>query len=897
MEAVTITLNGIAVSGSPGMMILDIARESGIEIPTLCHDSCLLPFGACRLCLVEDETAHSLLASCVTPIREGMNITTDSPRVLERRRTILQFILASHPDTCMVCDKGNRCQLRSLAAEMGVAAIPFGKIPQTDVIEEVNPFIERDLSKCILCGKCVRADQELVVQGAIDFINRSFSTRPATLGDNPLERSECTFCGTCVSICPTGALTEKDPVFHGSSSTVVETTCSFCSCGCSVSLEVRNNRVIRARPGSGTAVNRKTLCVRGAYGYDYIHSPERLTEPLIRSDDGVRAVSWDEALGYAAENFMNIKQKYGPDSLAVLGSPKSTNEENYLLQRLARGVLETNNIDNSSRLHSAATRTGLGHSIGIPGTTASLDDLEKSDVIMVIGANPPASSPAVSYAVKRAVSRKGAKLIVIDPRRTDLVGFSHLWLRPQVGTDIALINGFARIITDEGLQDDEFVARRTDDFEEFVQGLQSISVGEAAGITEIDDQSIIRAARLFAGAERASIIYGGGLTRGNGGTGAVTALANLALLTGNIGYGRGGIFAPQHDSNAQGACDMGCLPDFLPGYQEIGNPEARQDLEHAWGTVIPSDQGSTFLEIIRKAREGTIRGLLIFGENPVTSFPDPERMKNALATLEFLAVADLFPTGTAEMADVVFPAASFAEKEGTFTNFEGRIQQINKAIDPPEEARPDWQIITGLAESMGKKMSFKSPAEVMEEIESVVPLYRDADGKKPETEEIKHPSPHYGQLRTKRLFRGLFPSGFGRFSTVEYAPPEKTPGNGFPFNLVTGSILSHFSGGTRSMASARLKKFSPSGWVELNEGDASDLGCSDGDTVRIYSQNGETTGTVKTVGTLPEGMVFMPVAFSESPVNTLFDFTVDPQSETPLMKTCPVRLERIPTDG
>ncbi|MCK4964022.1 MAG: (2Fe-2S)-binding protein, partial [Dehalococcoidia bacterium] len=351
LEAITITLNGVEVSGHPGMTLLELARESGIEIPTLCHDPHLTPIGACRICLVEDERSGALLSSCVTPINAGMVINTKSPKVEERRKTIIKLILASHPDSCLVCDKGNRCELRQIASDLGIGLVDLYKIPQPAIIEEVNPFIERDLSKCILCAKCIRADHELVVEGAIDYMNRGFASKPATLNDMPLEKSECTFCGTCVAICPTGALMENHPTYRGTTTTNVSTTCPFCGCGCSIDLEVKDNQIVRARPGKESAVNRGTLCVKGSYGYDFVHSPERLTSPLVKVNGDFEAVSWEQALDLVASELNRIKEAYGPSSLALLSSSKGTNEENYLLQRLARGVLGTNNIDNGSRLY------------------------------------------------------------------------------------------------------------------------------------------------------------------------------------------------------------------------------------------------------------------------------------------------------------------------------------------------------------------------------------------------------------------------------------------------------------------------------------------------------------------------------------------------------------------
>jgi formate dehydrogenase alpha subunit len=860
------------------MTVLQLAQESGIDIPTLCHDPCLAPVGACRLCLVEDEPSKAILAACVTPIRPGMVINTRSPRVLERRKVIIQLMLASHPDSCLVCDKGNRCQLRKLAAELGIGLIRFQRIPQSGVIEEVNPFIERDLSKCVLCAKCIRADHELVVEGAIDYIGRGFTTKPATLNDVPLEQSECTFCGTCVALCPTGALMEKERTYHGTTVSVVDTVCPFCGCGCSLSLEVKDNRVVRARPGRESPVNRGALCVRGAYGYDFIHSADRLTSPFIKTDGKFEAVSWEQALDRVTTELKRIKAEYGAESLALLGSSKCTNEENYLLQRFARAVLGTNNIDNGSRLYSSPGRFGLGWSIGFPGTANIIDELEHSGVIMVIGADPTTSAPAVGYAIKRAVKYRGAKLLLIDPRQTKLTAFAHLWLRPKPGTDVALINGLARVIVDDRLFDEESVARKTDNFGEFVKGLKAYTDKNVEKISGVSRQEMRRAAHLLAGVERASIVYGNGITQRVNGTDSVMALANLAMLTLNIGHGRGGIFALQRENNAQGACDMGSLPDFLPGYQSLDDAQARKRFEERWGTPLPTSPGLTALEMIERAREGKLKGMLIVGENPVASFPSPSVVKKALASLELLVVADMFMTETAKLATVVLPAASFAEKDGSFTNFEGRVQPIRRAIEPVGNSWPDWEIVRQLASRMGHPVPYSSPQEVMDEIHGLVPLYR-------------RPADASSPAQDRADSEGV------RFSPVKYAPPTDMSAEGYPLTLLTGSILHHFGSGTRSSRSSRLKKFSPQAWVEVSAPDAEELGLKEGDEVRVASAVGQITTAVRLNGTLSRGIIFMPISFPESPVYELFSIDLDTRAKTPSLKSCAVRLERISAHG
>jgi len=894
LEAITITLNGSEVSGHPGMTILELAKESGVAIPTLCYDAHLTPIGACRICLVEDERTGAISASCVTPIAPGMVIRTNSPKVQERRKTIIKLMLASHPDSCLVCDKGNRCELRKIASDMGVGLIDLQRIPQPATIEEVNPFIERDLSKCVLCGKCIRADQELVVEGAIDYFHRGFASRPATLYDVPLEKSECTFCGTCVAICPTGALMEKKRSYRGTAPANVTTVCPFCGCGCTISLEVKDNQIVRARPDRNSVVNRGTLCVKGSYGYDFVHSPERLTAPLVRVNGNLEKVSWQKALETAASELKRIKDKYGADSLAVLSSPKCTNEENYLLQRFTRAVLGTNNIDNGSRLCSTASIIGLGSVVGFPGTTNRIEALEQSEVIMVVGANLPSSAPIIGYAVKRAARFKGARLLLIDPQQTRLSSFAHMWLGPRIGTDVALINGMLKVIIDEGLRDEEFVTRKTDNFEAFSKSLNKYTPDYVEGVTGVPGKELARAARLFAMADVASIVCGDGITQQVKGTDSVIALANLAMLTGNIGP-RGGIFAVQKDCNGQGACDMGAFPNLLPGYSCVENTQVRKKFAERWGAELPAGTGLTALEMISQARAGKIKGMYIVGENPLLSFPNAGLVKEALSSLEFLAVNDLFLTETARLAHVVLPAASFAEKEGTFTNFEGRVQRVRRVIQPVGESLPDWQIIFKLANTMGQPMSYLSPSQIMDEIQELIPMYQGISYKEADTEGVYRAGTDRDHLRNRRLYKGQFPSGFGRFTPIQYEPQPETPGDGYPLTLLTGSVLYHSGSGSRSSRSQRLSEFAPDAYVEIGEQDALHLGLSQGDTVRVISPSGEVSAVARFSDRLPRGTVFMPASFPGTPVNRLFDSVLDPQAKTPALKVCPVKLERIKT--
>jgi formate dehydrogenase alpha subunit len=649
-------------------------------------------------------------------------------------------------------------------------------------------------------------------------------------------------------------------------------------------------------PGKESSMNKGTLCVRGSYGCDFIHSPDRLLKPLVKGNGNFEELSWEEALELVGTQFHRIKDEYGGDSLAILGSSKCTNEENYLLQRFARAVLGTNNIDNGGRLYNSASRVGLGASLGFPGSTNYLSDLEQSELILVIGADPSSSAPAIGYAIKRAVKQHGVKLLLIDPRQTKLSLFAHLRLRPKVGTDVALINGLARVIIDEGLLDEEFVARRTDNFESFEDSLKKYTLEYVEETTGVTIQEIRAAARLYARASRAAIVYGAGITQHITGTNGVKALANLALLTGNIGRKGGGIYALQRENNGQGACDMGTLPNFLPGYQSVADAQARRKFEERWGVSLPTEAGLTALEIVEQIKKGKIKGMYIVGENPILSFPNSRLITEILTSLDFLVVQDMFLTETAKLANVVLSAASLAEKDGTFTNFEGRVQRVQKAIAPLGKSLPDWEIILRLADKMGSPMPYSSPQQVMDEIVDACQLsaYSSYEaggyvGSEARSLYWSEPSSYWG---VGRIHGGEFPEGFARFCPVEYVPAAKAK-KGYPFTLLTGTIFNHFGTGSRSFRSARLKKFSPEAFVEICESDARKLAISDGEKVKVISLVGEVTTMVKITDTLREGMLFMPVSFPETPVNELFDIVLNPETKAPSLKACSVKIEKI----
>ncbi|TET40087.1 MAG: formate dehydrogenase subunit alpha [Dehalococcoidia bacterium] len=891
MEEITLSLNGSKVTGRPGITILDLAQQNGIHIPTLCHDPHLTPVGACRVCLVENEATGALLASCVTPIAPGMVINTESPKALEARRTVVELLLASHPDSCIICDKGNRCQLRKIASDLEIGQVRFSKTRHYYPIEDTNPFLERDLSKCILCGKCIRGCQELQGAGAIDYAYRGFDSKPATSLEVPLEQSSCEFCGLCVSLCPTGALSEKMRKYKGRETKRVRTICPFCGCGCGIYLELRDQEVIGVSADAENPVNRISLCVKGRYGYDFINHEDRLKKPLIRKNGKLEEASWEEALDLVASKLEQIRGESGADSIACLSSAKSTNEENYLLQKFTRAVIRTNNIDHCARLCHSVTVAGLATSFGSGAMTNSIAEIEDADVILITGSNTTETHPIIALRVRRAVM-KGAKLIVIDPRKIDIIKYATLWLRQNPGTDVAWLNGLMHIIIEEGLWDKDYVETRTEKFEALRETVKKYTPDFVEAISGIPEDRLREAAHIYASGERATILFAMGITQHTTGTDNVKSIANLAMLCGNVGIESGGVNPLRGQNNVQGACDMGALPNLLPGYQGVSDEKAVKRFEEAWGKKLPTNPGLTVVEMMRAAEEGKIRAMYIMGENPMISDPDLKHVEAALKKLDFLVVQDIFLTETAQLAHVVLPSVTFAEKEGTFTNTERMVQRIREAIEPIGEAKPDWQIICQLASRMGYEMNYEHPSQIMEEIAKLTPIYGGIYYDRLEKEGLQWPCPNREHPGTRYLHKDRFTRGLGLFQAVEYIPPAETPDEDYPYILSTGRVLYHYHTGSMTRRCQGLAEIYPEALAEINPSDARDLGVEDGEMVRIASRRGEVEVKAKVTERAPKGVVFMNFHFNEAAVNMLTNPALDPVGKIPEYKVCAVRVEK-----
>ncbi len=885
MDKIKLTVNGQVVEARKGMMVLEAAQAAGIYIPTLCSDPDLEPYGACRLCVVEIEGRHGLVTACTMPATDGMVVHTETPAVNKVRHTTVELLIADHPSDCLTCPKNQQCDLQKVAAYLGITQQRFRKTTRLLPIDTSNPFFERDPNYCILCGKCVRICDEVQGVGAIALTFRGYASKVATFGDGLLIDSNCESCGECVAHCPVGALTAKDAQ---QPTREVATICPYCGVGCGIYLGIRNEQVIGVSGNREGTVNKGSLCVKGRFGIpEFVHHPERLTTPLVRRNGELTEATWDEALDLVASKLAN----YNSDEVAVVSSAKCTNEDNYVIQKLARVVLGTNNVDHCARLCHAPTVVGLVQTFGSGAMTNSISEIGDAACILAIGTNTTSAHPVIGLQVKKAV-RKGAKLIVANPRQIDLVRIADLWLQHMPGTDVALLMGMMRVIVDEGLLDSLFIEERCENFDAFKESLKSFDLDTVEGITGVPKDKIVEAARIYATNKPSSILYAMGITQHSHGTDNVIATANLAMLTGNIGKPSTGVNPLRGQNNVQGACDLGALPDVYTGYQAVANPAIREKFEAAWGCSLNPSPGLTLTEIFEAACQRQIKAIYLVGENPVLSEPCARHMEE-LKELEIFVVQDIFLSETAQLADVVLPAASFAEKDGTFTNTERRVQRVRKAIEPIGDSRPDWWITCQIAQRMGSQgFDFEHPSQIMDEIASLTLSYGGISYSRLDSGDLRWPCPTQEHPGTPILHTQQFTRGKGRFIPLEYKPPMELPDSEYPLILTTERSLYHYHTGTVTRKVKGLNILLSEALVEINPKDASALGIADGEMVKVISRRGEVVAKAKVTEVSPVGVVTMNFHFAESPTNMITNPALDPVAKIPELKVCAVRIER-----
>jgi formate dehydrogenase alpha subunit len=914
VKNISLIVDGRAVTVADGSTVLAAIQQSGNYVPTLCHDPALKPFGACRLCIVKIEGVRGLPTSCTTPAQKGMIVHTETEEIRTIRRTIVELTIANHPYDCLVCNTSQECELLRVANYVGVQQKSIDGLRRgktTKRPDTSNPAYDFDPNKCILCGRCVRTCDEIVGVGAIDFAYRGYDTVVSTFGAKPLAQSVCQTCGECVEHCPTGALTAKHVL---AAQNEVKTVCPYCGVGCGIYLGVRGPNILHVRGDSQSPVNRGELCVKGRYGIDFVNHPERLIRPLIRREgapkDGrprklseiFREADWNEALDLVSQGLVRARDHQGPDSIGVLSSAKCTNEDNYLLQKFVRAVLGTNNVDHCARLCHASTVTAAMAAFGDGAMSNSIADIDHADLFFIIGSNTTECHPIIGRKIRRAIRNNGAKLIVADPRNIELAAMAAVHLAHFPGTDVALLNGIMRQILESGLHDETFMKERCEDMEPFLASLDRYDLKTMEEITGVAAGKIRQTALLFGKAARAMILYGMGVTQHTCGTDNVKAVANLLMLTGNIGR-RGTGFAPlRGQNNVQGACDMGALPVVYPGYQRVDDPGVRRKFAGDWRRKLSAKPGLTITEMIQAAHAGQLKTLYVMGENPMLSEPDLNHAHDAFAGLDMLVVQDIFLTETARLADVVLPAACFAEKDGTFTSTERRVQMVRKAIDPPGEARGDWEIIADIARRMGYPMNYNSSAEIMSEIARLTPIYGGINYDRLTGAGLQWPCRNPEHPGTPMLHAGQFTRGRGKFHALHDIPPAELPTIAYPLMLMTGRILEHFHTGSMSHRSRVLETLAPESRIELNPVDTDRLGIEEGDMISLSSRRGEVKAKVRKTNRVSPGLAFMAFHWGDSPVNRLTSSATDPQAKIPEFKVSSVKavlavLERAAEDN
>ncbi|MFW5963010.1 MAG: formate dehydrogenase subunit alpha [Bacteroidota bacterium] len=905
-KKINLTIDNKKIQAEEGANLLQVALDNGIHIPYLCYHKKLSPTGACRMCVVKIEGEKGLIMSCTVKAREGMNVTAFDEEIDSIRKRTLEYLLAEHNDHYdgTYWDEFHYWVRKYDLDDPDARSYPkiTGNIEFP--VDDTSPVLTYDASKCIKCFRCIKGCDEVQGKNVLSFSERGI-TSYIIAGLDKWDESECDGCGECVQLCPTGALVEKphrNEINIDKIEKKVRTTCPYCGVGCQVLLFIQNGKIVRTEGVEDVMPNDGRLCIKGRFGLDYVHSKDRLTKPLIKKNGEFVEASWEEATDLIATKFNAIKEKYGSEALAGYGSAKCTNEDNYIFQKFIRIAFGNNNLDYCTRLCHASTVTAMLKSLGSGAGSNSIEDFATTDCLFVIGNNIIDTHPVTATFAKNG-QYKGNKIIVCDPRWTKMVDYADVWLQPRMGTDVALLNGLMHVIIKENLIDEDFIQSRVEGgmkaFEQLKSLVQKYTPEETERITRVPKSKITKAARIYAGASKAMIATGMGLSQQVVGTHMVFSLINMMLITGQIGKEGAGIDPPRGQNNVQGVTDIGVSPINYPGYIPVSDETNRRKMAKLWNVEyekLPAEPGLTTVEIMHAAHDEKIKGMYIMGENPMMTDPDLNHTEEALKKLDFLVVQDIFPTETTPFADVILPASSFAEKDGTFVNSDRRTLRVRKAVEMPGEAEEDWKIIMNIARKMGYNLGeYKNAKEIFEEIRKATPIMAGITYKRIENEGIQWPCPDENHPGTKTLFLDQFktPSGLGILNPVNHSEQKEKPSKEFPFLLNTGRILYQYHTSTMSRRNKSLNDFANEPYVLMNPLDAEKRGFENGDKVKIHNNRGMLETNIRVDDGVAEGELFMPFHFHEAKVNILTRGELDPYSKIPSFKYSACQVEKV----
>jgi formate dehydrogenase major subunit len=898
---VTLTIDGQSVTVPAGTSVMAAAMALGTKIPKLCATDSLEPFGSCRLCLVEIDGRRGTPASCTTPAEAGMVVRTQSGKLAKLRKGVMELYISDHPLDCLTCSANGDCELQDMAGAVGLREVRYapGENHLADAKDTSNPYFTYDPSKCIVCNRCVRACEEVQGTFALTITGRGFDSRVSAGGTDFLG-SECVSCGACVQACPTATLMENSVIEQGQPEHSVVTTCAYCGVGCSFKAEMQGETVVRMVPYKEGKANEGHSCVKGRFAWGYATHKDRMTKPMIRAaiTDPWREVSWDEAIGYAASEFKRIQARYGRESVGAITSSRCTNEEVFVIQKLVRAAFRNNNVDTCARVCHSPTGYGLSATFGTSAGTQDFKSVAKADVILVIGANPTDGHPVFASRMKKRL-REGAQLIVADPRRIDLVksphvqAAHHLQLKP--GTNVALVNALAHVIVTEGLTDEDFVRARCDlaEFEVWARfiALEQNAPEASEQYTGVPAAEVRAAARLFATGGNGAIYYGLGVTEHSQGSTTVMAMANLAMVTGNIGREGVGVNPLRGQNNVQGACDMGSFPHEFSAYRHVSDDATREMFEMIWGQKLDAEPGLRIPNMLDEAVGGSFKGLYIQGEDIAQSDPNTQHVTAGLAAMECVVIQDLFLNETAKYAHVFLPGASFLEKDGTFTNAERRINRVRKVM-APLGGRDEWAVAAELATALGYRMHYNHPSEIMDEIARLTPSFAGVSYEHLDrVGSLQWPCTDKTSVGTVTMHVDHFVRGKGRFMLTAFVPTEERTGPRFPLILTTGRILSQYNVGAQTRRTAN-STWHPEDMLEIHPFDAEARGIKDGDLVSLASRSGDVSLRAEVTERMQPGVVYTTFHHPDSGANVITTDYSDWATNCPEYKVTAVEVRR-----